>query len=321
MTSESLNAYYKVINTSRALDGVVHSADESPSGLYVQRRGSERRRLCFSSGAASCANPIPELAGANEAQHPPPSDPAPQSEGHARPAAREATPGHKRRGQANTPIAEERGAPASSGHGHAWSQGHRRGVRKLPASCSIIPRTHNPHTPKTKVRGRWQSIALAALGAPSPTHRAAGELWGTRRGTALSRSKRGRAPTRDQPRESRNRHHCAKRTQREVKAAAPGATASAGRRTGLTQQGETERSSHLPHGGVGGSMTAQPERGRRPIGTAKRMQRERRASDSQTGELGLRRTDFSGHGGDAATRRGMKTSYSAAFLRGEARRG
>ena len=106
---------------------------------------------------------------------------------------------------------------------------------RIPHKFAI--RARRIHIQARRVRGRWQSIASAAIGTPSPTHRPAGELRNARRGTALSRCKRGSAPTRDQPRESRNRHHCAKRAQQEVEAAAPGATASAGRRTELTQQG------------------------------------------------------------------------------------
>ena len=96
---------------------------------------------------------------------------------------------------------------------------------------------HSAHTETHASAGMVAEHPLGRdIGIPPPTHRPAGELRNARRGAALSWNKRGSAPKQDQPRERRNLQPLREEGAAGGEEAGPGAAASAGRRTELTQQ-------------------------------------------------------------------------------------
>ena len=131
-----------------------------------------------------------------------------------------------------TPTDQERKAPKTRRYhsAHPWQTEGWHGGR---ASF----RAHRTQTQPYECAGMVAEHPLGRdIGIPPPTHRPAGELRNARRGAALSWNKRGSAPKRDQPRERRNLQPLREEGAEGGEEAGPGATASAGRRTELTQQ-------------------------------------------------------------------------------------
>ena len=129
---------------------------------------------------------------------------------------------------------------------------------------SIIPRTQKP----TQARARWQSIPSAAISGfplpPTDPRESCGMPVAGRRSAGTSA---GVHPRKTSHASAATYNRCAKRAQREARRRGPALQQAPDAVLSLLSR-ETERSGHLPHGGVDGNMPAQPAPRRRAVGSS-----------------------------------------------------
>ena len=158
------------------------------------------------------------------------------------------------------PTDKERKAPKTRRYqsAHTWQP-------ELARWQSIIPRTQKP----TQARAWWQSIPSAAISGfplpPTDPRESCGMPVAGRRSAGTSA---GVHPSKTSHASAATCNHCAKRAQREARRRGPALQQAPDAELSLLSK-ETERSGHLPHGGVDGNMPAQPAPKRRAVGSSK----------------------------------------------------
>ena len=246
------------------MDGVAHLPQTHLAGEVLDIHSANDAAITFPRGATPCAKSIPTQAGQTEAHPHPPSDPAPHSHTKAArgyPCTHVRTPEPpEARPKKTIPTDKERRAPKTRRYqsAHTWQP-------ELARWQSIIPRTQKP----TQARAWWQSIPSAAISGPPlpPTdpRESCGMPVAGRRSAGTSA---GVHPSETSHASAATCNHCAKRAQREARRRGPALQQAPDAELSLLSK-ETERSGHLPHGGVDGNMPAQPAPRRRAVGSSK----------------------------------------------------